>query len=547
MPRTRAWPSVLALCLFAAATGLTGITWGLPSLAADPYLFGDRTPWTGQEIIALAGQFTSDANTGSDVDRNPLDRRTTLVLNATDAERAEIVRRYRLYTYQPDEFITLRSLAGMKPGQLQLDPKVYQYGGLWIYPVGAMLKLAQLTGYATLTPDLAHYLDHPDGFGRLYVVARLYSALWLVVGAAVVWWLGRRFGGPLAGTLAGLVFVAMPVVVSMSHEAKPHLGGAVLMLAAIAAAVRYVDGGRRRWLFACGALCGAAFGMVLSSLPIFAVVPLAALYRRATWGRWFGDVALALLVGAGLYAITNPYVWINAVRNPAVLQSNLGTSTAMYAVGRWYDGVANAASLIVEGASPPAAALGLAAAVAWGVRRPRGTGWLLAVPALLVATQAAAVGAGKPGEFGRFMILTDVALGVAAAVAVARLRSARPRVAAGIALTALVAVYGGAYLAALVADTRPTNTRLLAAKSLAQLRSPTTDAIQLYAEPAPYATPPLDLWRWTLLLAPPGTDVPLPEADVTLRAVDVPPDGTRWPPTRITWADKPFDVRVGPR
>ena len=63
------------------------------------------------------------------------------MLNETDSQRAEIVRRYRLYSYQPDEMITFNALRQMKPGAGQLDPKLYQYGGLWVYPVGAMLKV----------------------------------------------------------------------------------------------------------------------------------------------------------------------------------------------------------------------------------------------------------------------------------------------------------------------------------------------------------------------------------------------------------------------
>src|SRR5687767_608078 len=128
----------LAGCLlFGGVVFLTGITWGLPSRAADPYLFGDHTPWTGQQILELAGGWGDDSGTrlGADVDLNPVaGRERVVVLNGTDAQRAEIVRRYRLFSYQPDEMLTLRALSRMKPGRGDLDPRLYQYGGLWIYP-----------------------------------------------------------------------------------------------------------------------------------------------------------------------------------------------------------------------------------------------------------------------------------------------------------------------------------------------------------------------------------------------------------------------------
>ena len=49
--------------------------------------------------------------------------------------------------------ITLRSLAQMKPGAGDFDPRLYQYGGLWIYPIAAMIKGAGLVHLITITND----------------------------------------------------------------------------------------------------------------------------------------------------------------------------------------------------------------------------------------------------------------------------------------------------------------------------------------------------------------------------------------------------------
>jgi hypothetical protein len=121
----------------------------LPSRAADEFLFGGRQPWTGAEILALA-PVEEDPNRGADVDADPLvGRDKLLVLNQTDKQRAEIVRRYRLFTYQPDEYNTLKSLSGMNPGKLQLDPRMYQYGGLWITRSGGCSSSRASSGSST--------------------------------------------------------------------------------------------------------------------------------------------------------------------------------------------------------------------------------------------------------------------------------------------------------------------------------------------------------------------------------------------------------------
>src|SRR5690348_264486 len=98
-----------------------GINWGLPSRAADPFLFGDRPPWSGAQIIALA---PAESGLGADVDANPiLDRTRAVVLNQTDRDRAEIVRRYRLFSSQPDEMITFKSLSRIR--EFHGDPRLY--------------------------------------------------------------------------------------------------------------------------------------------------------------------------------------------------------------------------------------------------------------------------------------------------------------------------------------------------------------------------------------------------------------------------------------
>jgi hypothetical protein len=559
-----------------------GAQWGLPSRAADRFLFGDRPPWTGREVLGLTGGWGGDTDIGADVDPNPLGRRDRpIVLNDTDARRAEIVQRYRIQSYQPDEHITFRALARMRPGQLALDPGLYQYGGLWIYPVGALLKAASIAGWVDLRSDVAFYLEHPEAFGRFYVVARLYSAAWGVVAAWAVFCLARRLAGCAWAAAAGAAcFAAMPVVVNMAHEAKPHLPGLALMLLTVLAACRYVESGNRRWAWAAGALAGAAFGMVISSLVIFCVLPVMALLRPLSWRDRVRIAAVSALLGAATYALTNPFVPINLLRNRALLMSNLGTSTAMYEVNATGGALGNAVRLIAEGTSPVAAGLGAIALVAWGViavKRRKAEGGdatcgrllppgyvlcLVGVPAAFVLLQFVALGSGKPGEYGRFALLPDTVLLLAAVAGAARLPWPRAAGAGLCVLFLTTAAFGTVYLAKFVADARPATSRLAEAGRLRDLNAGGARHLLIVAEPAPYCLPPVNVFDWTIELAPRGVapDAGVPDrADVLVRAVDRPgretPAGfVRLPPLRsglaghvqapISWADKPFEVLV---
>ena len=564
--------SLRALGLLAALVWfLVGINWGLPSRRADAFLFGNRQPWSGQEIVALAGGGAADPNRGADVDVNPIGSRdTSVVLNDTDARRAEIVRRYRLYSYQPDEMITFNALRQMNPRARQLDPKLYQYGGLWVYPVGAMLRIASVMRLVELRADVAYYLDHPESFGRFYVVARLYSALWGVVGVWAVYRIVRHItGGACAAPfVAAACFAAMPVVVNMAHEAKPHLPGAVLMLLAVLAATNYVQTGRRRWWIAAGALCGAAFGMVLSSLPIFVVLPLMTLLRRQSWRDRVVITLAAAIVGVDVYFLTNPYVLLHLVARNPVLTSNLGNSAAMYAAGGSLGALLNAAKLVAEGTSPVLAAAGVAGTAAlarraWKVREDttgpsiarRATGLLLAAPAVLVLLQFVALAAGKPGEYGRFAILPDTFLLVEAVVA-AETFFRRPRVRRLwlAVLLSTTALCGGMYLRHFVGDSYGTTSRLRAAAELKDRLSPGAD-VAVDEEPAPYRLPPVNLFERRLVLLPrgyrPAGAGGASPGTFFVRPLDVPhsqaiPGGAgvldRAFPARISWAGRHFSL-----
>ncbi len=562
---------LLTLLMFGGGlVWLPGLDWGLPSRTVDGYLFGDRSPWSGREILALAPPH-ADRDLGSDVDVNPIAQRDhPVILNATDAQRAEIVRRYRLFSYQPDEMITFDALAGMNPSKFQLDPKLYQYGGLWIYPVGALLKIGSLLGYIQLHGDLARYLDEPESIGRFYVVARLYAAAWGLAGIWAVFWVVRRITASLVAATAGAAcFVCLPVVVNMAHEAKPHLPGAVLMLLAIVAAMKYVDRGATRWWLLAGALCGAAAGMVLSATVIFVIIPVMALLRADTWQRRLRVMLGAGAVGVAGYSLTNPYVPINLFVNRDVIRSNFANTAGMYEVGRIGEGAVNAARLIVEGAS-----LGLTIAAVVGMvflliraarrRQVHPLAWLIAAPAGVIVVQFIALAAGKPGEYGRFALFVDVALVIAGAVALARVSGRTvDRVVMSCLLVALTAVPSWFYLMGFVRDARAATRRTDDAYWLSMLHRAGARTLAVCAEPAPYSLPPVDLFAWRLVLLPRRFDLAKDstDADVIVRAVDdLGPNGATVNgfirqsivvqsdvfPTRISWADKPFEVWVRP-
>jgi hypothetical protein len=603
----RLWVTVTILLAIGALFFLLGISWGLPSHRVRPYLYGSEIPWSGETLYFLAGGWDQKSDIGADVDRTPLGQASAeqpVLLNGSNRERAEIIRRYLLYSYQPDEMITFRALAGMGSSW---DPKLYQYGGLWIYPVGAMLRIGMTLHLIPAptggVPPLVFYLDNPDAFGRFYVAARLYTALWGIAGIWAVWWLARKLTkDDLIAAAAALAYIFLPVVINGAHEAKPHLPGVVLMLAAMVAAVKYLEERRptREWIWAltAGALCGAAVGMVISSLAIFLMLPIMVWRRQAdNLPKKLSMAAAAIGAGILVYALTNPFVVINGLspstEGGKALRSNLQNSTDMYRISP--RGFRDAVVLLGQGASPLLAMLGVAGAVvlivlfrqkkheyqepkekkhpaAIGSSRPlprvdaRETdiAWLLLVPAGAITLQFILLAAGKPPEYARFGMLPDIALVLLAAWAGIKLARDNPMFKQLLAALLVVSAlpYGIAYSRAFVRDSRSITSRMQASDEL-----PVTGRILVKSEPGPYNTPPVNLFSRDIVLVPnnfhgemmPGdlliypVDIPIPDArDEGTRAGTGTATGAKRLPfleapgsldqftTPITWANKTF-------
>ncbi|MDP9173704.1 MAG: glycosyltransferase family 39 protein [Planctomycetota bacterium] len=489
--------------------------------------------------------------------------------------RARILRRYRLYSYQPDEMITFRALALMHPDKLQFDPRLYQYGGLWIYPVAGLLKAASLLGFVQLSGDRAIYLDHPQEFGRLYVIARAYSAAWGLIGVIAVFQIARRVaGGHLLPATAGLCFIFMPVVIDLAHEAKPHLPGAVLLMLSVLSASKFVETRKIKRMFLTGALCGAAAGMVLWAVAGLVLIPLAALAgKRRLVVQAMGQSLVGLLSAVLVYAVTNPYVILHLFSQEGrlLLASNLGNSKAMYNPTMPLEGLATGLRLLAVGMSWPLTLLGTAGLIilltnnrrpspaSSAIDAPAGvepavsanrsaTGWLLGTLAFILLVQFVIFAAGKQGEYARFAIVTDIALMVAAVCAVGSLFASQAfRIIAACILIGATGVYGLGYERGFLKDTRDDNSRTEAAQELSVLgRAFPEDArptLGVAAEPAPYCMPPFDLTRWKLVLMPrsgaSGLDQSMPDVVVQpSERINVFDPGS----TPMSWANKRIDL-----
>jgi 4-amino-4-deoxy-L-arabinose transferase-like glycosyltransferase len=153
----------------------------------------------------------------------------------------------------------------------------------------------------------------PEALEGVASVALLYAAV-------------RRWFGPAAGLVAGLVLATTPVAALMFRYNNPDALLVLLMTAAAYALVRTIENGRAKWLVFCGGLLGFAF--LAKMLQAFLVVPgftVAYLWagkpRRLLRRLW-----QVVLMGAGIIAGAGWWILL-AELTPAADRPYFGGST----------------------------------------------------------------------------------------------------------------------------------------------------------------------------------------------------------------------------
>lgn len=224
-----------------------------------------------------------------------------------------------------------------------------------------------------------------------------------------------------------------------------------------------------------------------------------------------------------------------------MLGSNVANSEAMYGLR---PDVVNTLRLFVIGMSWPVAIAGVVGAIELFRKRQWPLWSLMALPALVILIEFYDHSGGKPGEYARFAIFADVALMLAAFLAIARFSTAQVRIAAGLILVIGAAIYSFSYERGFIRDSSDSNSRMNAAAAIDLMRTggERTSVLYLAAEPAPYCLPPVNLFHWKMVLLPVGGAVPSDAAGgVKVAARDS--FGVFDPSASpISWANKSFDV-----
>ncbi|HAH05642.1 MAG TPA: hypothetical protein DCM05_03805, partial [Elusimicrobia bacterium] len=238
------------------------------------------------------------------------------------------VRSFYLRSAHDDEQTFLILFSKMRPKQLDFRPRMYLYGGGYLYPLGAWMGGFALLGVGHLSRELTAYFARPDWLAGLYLSGRLFSVFaWLGV-VLLAWRLGRRLIGECCGFGAALVCALSPGAMVQTHVMKQHTLWPLWALACFGVCLRILEGGSQhsgpqqpRWLTSgplrnyllAGALAGLAAGtFTLAALVCLfpaAAALLRVLRRGADWKVEAKGLAAAAAAAVLAFFVVNPY-WL---------------------------------------------------------------------------------------------------------------------------------------------------------------------------------------------------------------------------------------------
>jgi len=231
----------------------------------------------------------------------------------SESLRLAALRGFILGSSAADEIVVPQAIGRMNPKKLDLDPKSYEYGGAYLYPLGAVYFVLKSLGQLTATDNFIYYIEHPSNIARLYLAGRFMNLLALIGTFVVLVLFGTKLSGRSAGTMSLLAYACAPMILNQVVISKPHICAAFFSLLAVYLLALYAGNQKRAYLAGSILSAGWAAGSACFAAVIFVFYPIL-LFERRRAKRAIVDSVLVFLGIVALFLITNPYAIISYKR-----------------------------------------------------------------------------------------------------------------------------------------------------------------------------------------------------------------------------------------
>lgn len=226
-------------------------------------------------------------------------------------------RSFLIRSCYPDEHQVLVVLGRMNPERLDFNPHYFLYGGIYIYLIGACIKIASLLKLFPLTGDITYYFLHPDVMGKFFVIGRCVGALVGVLAIYIIYLIGTLLYDKKTGLLAAIFLSIMPASVIYAHYLKPHVFNLPWFLLAFYYSCKILHEEKISNYLLGGFFAGISCGILLSFGTIFILILLAHSIKRISCNKKHpiflcekGIIFSFLLAIIG-FIVVNPYLLVS--------------------------------------------------------------------------------------------------------------------------------------------------------------------------------------------------------------------------------------------
>ncbi|MCM8770007.1 MAG: hypothetical protein NC911_10155, partial [Candidatus Omnitrophica bacterium] len=302
--------------IIAAFYHFRGIGWGIPDPERISLVLGSREK--AEQLIPVLEELHQEIEESIPYYGHPYptsyqpDKPVKVVLSSkkiiTTKDTLNAIRSYLLRSYGADEHRALVALSRMNPGKWQFDPRFYEYGGAYLYPLAVFLKVCSWFRFIRLSPNMSFYLQFPEEMGKIFAAARAFGGIGALLAILFFSLLMRRLlANRLHSFLLSACFSVMPVFVLWSFHLKPFSFAIIWVALTLYFVCEYQEKQQTFSIWLASIWAGLAMGTVLSYGYIFWGVILAIVF----WSSYPAKRRRLFIQGSLLFLttfiLTNPY------------------------------------------------------------------------------------------------------------------------------------------------------------------------------------------------------------------------------------------------
>jgi len=311
--------SLIILFLLFIFLHFYGINWGIPNSRVSSLIFKDIenikkfTPAmlnTYLEIREIQSYY------GIPYPSNYQQKEKVIIkLDGDKRVSKELINSCRSYLIRSsgaDEQRGIIALSKMTPSKLDFNPRFYEYGGVYLYPMGAFFYLLSKLKILVLTSDMSFYFLHPEEMGKIYMYGRIFGATGAFISIIVFFWICKElFQDKRLIYLLTFFYGTSAGFVMWSHYLKPFSYGLLWFLSAIYFLIRFYKAKDTKWLYTASIFSGLSFGTLLTYGYIYWAVVIFILFFNKDIKWKIKNLIFTFIIFLGVFLITNPYVFLS--------------------------------------------------------------------------------------------------------------------------------------------------------------------------------------------------------------------------------------------